>query len=272
MKKKKILVIITIIVLIIILCCGLGYTFFMTDLFKSNKDLFSSYIIQNKDLLSILKDDDLITYGKKQEKNSYTYEGTVTTDCSFLEENEQLENSIQNSSITFNGVCDGNNEYKYENFKINYSNKENLQFELIENGDTYAIKIKDVLPKFLGIENNNLKELAVKLGIIDEKTIENVPDKIVVTETKNERIFTEEEEKKLITKYYKIILDSFDEKMFSKEKEEDYVTYVLSTDINQITEVGKNVFSAALEDELIISRLKKYLTEYKNMKEEEIDK
>ena len=43
--KKKILL--AIILVIILLGCGIGYAYFETDILKSEKDMFFSYILKN---------------------------------------------------------------------------------------------------------------------------------------------------------------------------------------------------------------------------------
>ena len=67
--KKKILL--AILIVVILLGVGGAYAYFATDAFKSNKELFLSYLFDG------LKDEKLEEYIKKQENESYTNNGKI---------------------------------------------------------------------------------------------------------------------------------------------------------------------------------------------------
>ena len=77
MKKKfKVVIIICIILLIVLVGSCLGLYLF-SDSFKSEKQLFLEYISESKEMVNLLKDEDLIKYQQKQKETPYTNKGTI---------------------------------------------------------------------------------------------------------------------------------------------------------------------------------------------------
>ena len=83
MKKRYLIMLIIAIVLIIALGAGFAFAYFFTDIFRSNKELFSKYISQNLEIVGIFKDEDVKAYSEKQENTAYTSEGTIKTNVTF---------------------------------------------------------------------------------------------------------------------------------------------------------------------------------------------
>ena len=73
--KKKILL--AILIVVILLGIGGTYAYFATDVFKTNKELFFSYITKN-DMLKNIGDEKLTEYINKQEEKSYTNKGQIS--------------------------------------------------------------------------------------------------------------------------------------------------------------------------------------------------
>ena len=98
--KKKILL--AILIVVILLGVGGAYAYFATDAFKSNKELFLSYLFDG------LKDEELEEYIKKQENESYTNNGKIEITAKGEDDrlDEETLQMLNNSKITLEGKID----------------------------------------------------------------------------------------------------------------------------------------------------------------------
>lgn len=271
MKKRYLIMIIIAIVLVICLGAGLAFAYFATDIFKSNKQIFSKYFSKNNEILELFNDSDLKAYAEKQKQNAYTSEGSIKTNVTFPDSSQkQIADALQNCNITFNAKTDIANNYMYSNIKANYSQAQSLNIQLYRNNDIYAFKVDDVLAKFLGVENNNLKELAGKLGIPQEQ-ISSIPNKIDLNEVQSLNIFTNDEISQLKDKYFKIVTDNLNDDMFSKEKSNEYSVYTLTLNNEQ----SKNILSKLMEtlknDDLLKNKIREFCSTKLGLSNENIN-
>ena len=271
MKKRYLIMLIIAIALIIALGVGIAFVYFFTDIFKSNKQVFSKYISQNSEILEIFEDENVKAYSEKQKNTAYTSEGTIKTNVTFPDSSEaKVASALQNCNITFTGKTDNLNKYMHQTIKVNYSDTQSMQFDLYRNIDIYAAKINEVLVKYIGIDNNNLKEFATKMQL-PEQIISSMPNKIdLVNLTSVSNIFTDEETSALKEKYFKIITDNLTDDMFSKENTSDETIYILTINEEQIKNIMVKLLENLKEDETLINKLKETLINNYNFTEENI--
>ena len=271
MKKRYLIMIIIAIVLVICLIAGLAFAYFATDLFKSNRQIFSKYFSKNNEILELLNDPDLKAYAEKQKQNAYTSEGSIKTNVTFPDSSQkQIADALQNCNITFNGKTDIANNYIYSNIKANYSQAQSLNIQLYRNNDIYALKIDDVLAKFLGVENNNLKELAGKLGLPQEQ-IASIPNKIDLNEVQSLNVFTNDEISQLKDKYFKIVTDNLKDDMFSKEKSNEYSVYTLSINYEQFKNISTKLMETLKNDDLLKNKIREFCSTKLGLSNENIN-
>ena len=271
MKKRYLIMIIIAIVLVICLIAGLAFAYFATDLFKSNRQIFSKYFSKNTEILELLNDPDLKAYAEKQKQNAYTSEGSIKTNVTFPDSSQkQIADALQNCNITFNGKTDIANNYMYSNIKANYSQAQSLNIQLYRNNDIYALKIDDVLAKFLGVENNNLKELAGKLGLPQEQ-IASIPNKIDLNEVQSLNVFTNDEISQLKDKYFKIVTDNLKDDMFSKEKSNEYSVYTLSINYEQFKNISTKLMETLKNDDLLKNKIREFCSTKLGLSNENIN-
>ena len=272
MKKRYLIMLIIAIVLVICIVAGLAFTFFFTDIFKSNKTLFFKYISQNSEIMNFIKDDDIKAYSDKQKQNPYTSEGLIKTNVTFPDSSEaQIANVLQNCNISFNGKVDNQNKYFYENIKANYSNTQSMEFNVYRNNDIFAFKIGEILYKYVGLENNNLKDFAKKMNL-PEEYISSIPNKFEInTLVDSLNIYSNEDISSIKEKYFKIIADNLTDDMFSREKNAEDTVYSLTLSETQIKNILIKVLETAKDDEVIISKLKNNLINNYNLTEETIN-
>lgn len=271
MKKRYLIMLIIAIVLIIALGAGFAFAYFFTDIFRSNKELFSKYIFQNSEIIDIFKDEEVKAYSEKQKNTAYTSEGTIKTNVTFPDSSEaKIASALQNCNITFTGKTDNLSKYMHQTIKANYSDTQSMQFDLYRSGDIYAAKINEVLVKYIGLDNNNLKEFATKMQLPEEIT-SAIPNKIdLATLTSVSNIFTDEDKTALKEKYLKIITDSLTDDMFSKEKTSEDTVYTLTINNTQATNIILKILETLKEDEVIIEKIKNYAINNFNLTEENV--
>ena len=273
MKKRHLIILIISIVLVLCIAAGLAFMFFFTDIFKSNKTLFSKYLAQNEEILDLFNDKDINAYVEKQKTTPYSQEGLIKTNVTFPDSSQsQIANALQNCSITFSGKVDNSNKYFYETVKANYSDTQSMEFDIYQNNDIYTFTISDLLTKYIGMDNNNLKEFAQKMQLSDD-IVKSIPNKIEFDKlNKYTSIFSEEDLDSLKKKYLNIIYDNLTDDMFSKEKTSESTVYSLKLNKSSIKDIKKKLLESLKDDEIIFNRIKDYLINNYSLTEDNVEK
>ena len=241
MKKK---IALTLLIVVILLGIGGVYAYFATNAFKTDKELFFSYM--TSDWLSDLKDENLKEYIKKQENNAYTNKGSIALevqdDGSISDETLQM---IKNSKITFEGKTDNSKKIAEQTLTMELAQGINIPVKVRRDGETLGIQSNLLNTKFIAVRNENLKNLLERLGA----DAEDVPDKIDFEES----TFTESEIKELKEKYFSID-ENLDEELFSKEKENDQTIIKLSMTEEKAKDVLIKIFHTIRDDETLLKK------------------
>ena len=178
--KKVIVIIIIILMLLAVLIGGGIFVYLKTDLLQSDKDQFFKYMSQ---LSEFFVDNNIEEYSKKLKNTPYTSEGTIKVNAEFEDESDKnLESYLKNSSINLKSSSNLKEDYFDQTIQANYSDNESLNFEFIKDKDIIAIKENETISKFIGIENNKLKELAKKIGLEDSRVI--IPETVASSSKK----------------------------------------------------------------------------------------
>ncbi len=242
MKKK---IALTLLIVVILLGIGGVYAYFATNAFKTDKELFLSYM--TSDWLSDLKDENLKEYIKKQENNAYTNKGIIALevqdDGSISDETLQM---IKNSKITFEGKTDNSKKIAEQTLTMELAQGINIPVKVRRDGETLGIQSNLLNTKFIAVRNENLKNLLERLGA----DAEDVPDKIDFEES----TFTESEIKELKEKYFSILDENLDEELFSKEKENDQTIIKLSMTEEKAKDVLIKIFQTIRDDETLLKK------------------
>ena len=242
MKKK---IALTLLIVVILLGIGGVYAYFATNAFKTDKELFFSYM--TSDWLSDLKDENLKEYIKKQENNAYTNKGSIALevqdDGSISDETLQM---IKNSKITFEGKTDNSKKIAEQTLTMELAQGINIPVKVRRDGETLGIQSNLLNTKFIVVRNENLKNLLERLGA----DAEDVPDKIDFEES----TFTESEIKELKEKYFSILDENLDEELFSKEKENDQTIIKLSMTEEKAKDVLIKIFQTIRDDETLLKK------------------
>lgn len=269
MKKRYIIITIALVLLIVCLGAGLAFAYFFTDTFKSNKELFFKYVSKNSEITELFNNKDLKAYFEKQNTTPYTSTGTITTNVTFPDSSQaNLATAIQNSSITYTGKTDKTKNYLYRNINANYNDSNSLNFEFVQKSDVYAIKINEVLGKFIGLKNENLKELCNKMGISEEIS-SKIPDKLTFLQDSSTNIISSNDISQLKDKYTKIIIDNITDDMFSQEQSNNNNVYILTLNKKQYQKIALEIAKAFKDDDVIFNNVKNYMISNLNISEED---
>lgn len=180
-KKRLLITIISIVVVLVILIVGL-ILFFTTDFIKSDEELFFKYLAQNIEIVERYLEDPNKTTMEQLRSVPYVINSDIRFDLASTD--SEIANQTtppRNFSIEYTKNADPENEMDYSEAKVKYLTKELFTAKYAHDGDlhvvngTNAITSSDVLNIYLGIENNNLKQLAQKLGV---ENTSNVPNKL----------------------------------------------------------------------------------------------
>lgn len=216
MRGKRILVIFIIIILLLALA-GIGaYLYIATDVFKSDKQLFSKYISQNVETINQLADSQTqktINDLNNQEK----YEATVKLKTTYSEGGE-VSSSLNDLSATIDVQKDQADKYFYADGQVLLGDQKYLESELIKDQGTYGVRFTDVVKQFISVkDDNNLETVASDLGT-DSLTLEKIMNVIDGTSDVEEEVISDSDSQKLKEKYSKIIIDTISSGTFKSNK------------------------------------------------------
>lgn len=268
-KTKKIFMITIPIVLIIVIAIILVMLYFTTDFLKSNQTLFLKYLSQNVDTFKKLTDNtsekeytNLLRQNKYEATTELT--GSYTEKMNTSEENKN--NDINKIKLTIDEQAEYLNNYEYKDMRLLYNNENILRTEYIHEGEKYGIRFPEKFNQFLAIDNNDLKNVASKLGMT-EKQIELIPEQIEEGKLYDLFNFTDEELATLQERYLNVISANISSDKYSKQK--DAMITVGNNSINTTAysvtlteEQTNNIYLKILEqlknDEIILNKITQF--------------
>lgn len=211
-KNKKTPKILIIIITIIILIAGAATIYFVTDIFKTDKELFFKYVTQVGDNKKGFISQDLKGYFEKRNNTPYNNESKL----SFNVPEEYYKNTeiMDNFNITLSGQVDKANNKISQNISLNYSNDVNfpINFRQVEN--TIGLQTSYIGNKFIGLETDNIKN---SLG--NQISINNYKDTFEKMKEITNVELTEEQSNQIFNTYKSILDNNLNDEDFSKVKD-----------------------------------------------------
>lgn len=261
MKKKKTGLIITIVVIAVILVVvgALAVLYFMTDMFKSEQELFWKYVSKNAQITEVISSENEESQRQWKENNSYTSQGNLS--LSVIKENGTQE--IKVGTTAMHNQANGRT---YSDATLYNGDEELLKLSYINSGDVYALQCKDIYePYYIGVRNSNLKEFATNMGLSEEE-IEKIPDSIPLNVTENASKITEEESKYLSDTYLDVLMNTIAKERYVKVEKTNIIVnsqnyeaagYQLTLTSDDLEQMVINVLTKAKDDEQTIAILNK---------------
>ena len=253
-------IIIIVLILIIVLLGVFAYLYFMTDIFKTNKQLFFEQFAKILDKENGFIETSLSEYENKKQQTPYENTGKFYADVNLegLGETEDITQALDDFSIEFSGKTDKTKNKAEQNITLHYS--DDVEWPLIyrHNEDFYGIQTDTVSEKYVTIENNNLKDLAEKLGIED---VSQIPDKIEISSNTKTIEFTDEEKEQLKEKYMTVLNEKLQDEQFTKESNDAGTAYTLTISYNDFKDLLTELIKTLQTDEITLGKINEFLGE-----------
>lgn len=261
MKKKTGIVIGVVATLVVLIAVGVfAFLYFMTDIFKSNQQLFWKYVSNSEQLVKVISSENEANQKIWKESHSYTAKGDLSIAVTKATGTKEIklgttERHNQNTGRTYSDVTLYNEEA--ELLKVSY----------INSGDIYALYCKDIYePYYIGFRNN-FEELLEKFNTTGD-TVTNLSNfdlgKIWNASTK----LTQEEKTYLANAYSSTILEHISENKYAKvdktaveisNQSYEVAGYQLQLNQEDIKQILVAVLTKTKEDTQIMSILHKIL-------------
>lgn len=207
--KKKMLFIIPISI-IIVACTVVGILYFATDLFKPTSKLFWKYFLQNSSVINNLSKDKLFMQSEFKKNNSYITNGELSLLV------KQGENSSKQLNLTTIARYDSDKDRTFAEATLKNGDLNIFNVSYANNANIYAIKCDEVTPNYVGIQNKELKKMAVNYGLNYADIIPNEIDFNAYTNLLN---LTEEQNNYISNTYFPILTNKISENNYTKSKE-----------------------------------------------------
>lgn len=213
-RKKAIIIAIVVIMLVIALAVGGCFIYITTDLFKPSQTLFFKYMGQAFEDLKYVENTQLAEIEDLKQEMPYEIEGSLN--CIYEDEEVSgSEDILEKLKVGVEAKVNKPEEEAYAKVRLMQDNQDIFSLEYAKSNNIYALKSDEIVTGFLGIENENLKVLAQKMGISDTSQI---PDSIKVVAINSIFSMTEEEKKHIQDTYLPVLKEQIAKEKFSKEK------------------------------------------------------
>ena len=252
-KSKKIIVFVIILLLILIIISSLLLVYFLTDIFKGNKELFFKYISQISNNENGFVEQNVQTYLNKKNTNSYNNEGSFSINA--VDSSVTNIENLNNFNISFSGKKDNTNSKEEQNISLNYSS--NVTFPLVYRkiGNQLGIQTDYVGARFLTVEPDKLNNLQGE----NINEIRNII-KIIGTLSNLTNIQIDQEQ----LNSYTNIFQNISEDKFSKLSDLNGTGYRLTLQGSETQELVINLLETLKNDQALLENLNNYLKDYKN--------
>ena len=227
-RKKRRAILISVIVVILIIIVAIFVALYMTtDMFKSNKVLFSKYTMQLLDNMNTILSEEHMTEVEEMLKNNKLSSDTIAS----IEytENGDTSNPVNTVQMNISGEKEETAGYDYKNITLTQNEGTIFGFEYIEDENMTGIRL-DGIRQYLStnIDNKDSNEL-------------NILYDIMHTDIKELLTLTEEEARQLKDKYLEMIMNQLENANFSKQRG-------VTVEING-SQYNTNVYSITLTKE-----------------------
>ena len=171
---------------------------------------------------------------------------------------EDLVKGVNNFNIQFSGTVDNIEKETQQDIFLNYSDDVNFPIKYKYANETVALQTDYVSNKYIGIKNEGLKEFAQNLGIED---LENIPDKIEISEQIDDISFTDEEKQQIFNNYKVLFENRFKEEQFKRSEENGTINYSLTISNQELKNFIITFLETLKNDSIIIPKIEEKLKE-----------
>ena len=247
-KKRRAILLAVIFVIIAIIVTILFVLYNTTDIFKSNKMLFTKYAGQLLDNIEVIGNQENMAEMEERLHNSKLVSETMAK--LQYSEAENIDFPVNNVQMNISGQKEESTGYEYADIAITQNDETLLGLEYIENQDISGVRLNGI-KQYLStnIQNDN------EISEINNLANLNIKDLIG---------FTSEEIKTLKDKYMQIIVNDIDSATYSKQANmnleiqgQNYNTnaYTVTITKEQFNNMYIKLLENLKEDEIVLSKI-----------------
>lgn len=257
-KSKKVVLILIIIICLILVIGGGVLAYFLTDIFKSNKDLFFKYVTQIADKENGFVEDTTKLYFEKKKGTPYTNEGEFLVNATTLEE-KNLD-KLNQFNIKFTGKTDKPNSKIEHNITLNYSDTVNfpINYKHIEN--KVGIQTEYVGSKYIAIETDALNNLSGE----QIEPLKEIGDVALKIQNFINLTPTDAEIEQIKNTYLGILNEELKPELFSKINDTNGEGYKLTLSGEDLNNVLVKLLEKLEQDEATLNKINEYIKIQKN--------
>ena len=266
-ESNKKIKIISIVIIFLIILIGIAFSilYFFTDTFKTKKELYTKNFVTFF-AQSGQTENRLTEYFNKKATSTHTNNGSFKTNIEMSsEEYQDYTDSVNNMNIIFNGSTNPSQKQAEQNIEIQYSDDVVFPINYLRDNDLYGLQNDYISNKYIAVENNNLKELAEKFGLTN---VDELPNKIEITNQNQNISYTEEETKSLQEKYMPL-LDVITDEKITVEKTDNNTKYILNTTSLELKDTLVKFLEILKDDEITLNKINTILEGYDTYIEKE---
>lgn len=249
-RNSKIILIIIILLMVLIALTGFAYTYFATDVFKSNKELFFKYITQIGEEQEGFVEMPLKQYFEKQKTTPYQDEGDIKVNITAYNTSDQYEN-VNQMNLTFNGQVDTANEQALQNISLNYSDDVKFPLTYQKVGDIMGIQTDYIGSKYVATKETDNKIVGEENGLEKIQEFSNIE-------------LSQEEKDQIKNTYFNQLVQELQEENFSKIEEIGVIGYKLTLTGEKIKAIAIKMLETLKNDQQTLDKLNEYLRTYNN--------
>lgn len=260
-KSTKLILILIILLVILIVIAGVAYTYFATDVFKTNKELFFKYATQMGDEKEGFIETHLKEYFEKQKNMPYLDEGSASVNITATNGQEQFENTNR-MNITFDGQVDNVNTQFIQNISLNYSDSVKFPLTYKQIGDTLGLQTSYIGSKYIAIDKNKIQDLD------NVSTSENIETGSLdgfgkLQELANVQL-TNEDLQHIKNTYFNVLNQQLQDSNFSKIEEANDKGYKLTLNGEELKSLILKLLEILKNDQTTLDKLNEYIKIQKN--------
>lgn len=251
MKDRKKFLIISIIAAVILILIVVAALFFLTDIFKNNKEIFNKYLAQSG---SQLVDQSFIKTYINANIREFSESNSTFTDTNLYSTSMTEENATKLAELAITSLKDTNLKQDYKIFKISDGTRQLAAIKYVKDGNIIGLGADNVLTKYITIDSTNIKQFAERLGITNTTLLPSLINEIDYNKL---LAVNEETYSNLKQKYISIILNNIETDKYSKVKNEDKTESLILTLTNQdIANICEKVLEEAKNDDTLLNLIK----------------
>lgn len=236
--------------IILMVLTGIAYTYFATDIFKSNKELFFNYIMQIGEEKEGFIEEPLKQYFEKQKTTPYQDEGNIKVNITAYNTSDQYEN-VNQMDLTFNGQVDTANKQALQNISLNYSDDVKFPLTYKKVGDTMGIQTDYIGSKYVATKESDNKIVGQENGLEKIQEFSHIE-------------LSQEEKDHIKNIYFNQLMQELQEENFSKIEETGVIGYKLTLTGEKIKMIIVKMLETLKNDQQTLDKLNEYLTTYNN--------